>query len=39
MADHLGMGKTVQMIGLCLVSDKIKNLSNASQLRHRAAVA
>uniref|UniRef100_A0A0A9ZEY8 DNA repair protein RAD16 n=1 Tax=Lygus hesperus TaxID=30085 RepID=A0A0A9ZEY8_LYGHE len=39
MADHLGMGKTVQMIGLCLISDRIYSLSNASQLRHRAAVA
>lgn len=26
MADHLGMGKTVQMIGLCLISDNMRKL-------------
>lgn len=26
MADHLGMGKTIQMLGLCLISDNVSKL-------------
>lgn len=39
MADHLGMGKTVQMIGLCLVSDKVNKSVHAKQLKQRNMLA
>lgn len=39
MADHLGMGKTVQMIGLCLVSDRVNQSVFSKQARHRSMLA
>lgn len=39
MADHLGMGKTVQMIGLCLVSDKVNKGLYSKQMQQRRMLA
>lgn len=39
MADHLGMGKTVQMIGLCLISDKVNRSLHSKQLQQRNILA
>lgn len=39
MADHLGMGKTVQMIGLCLVSDKVNKSVHTKQMKQRSLLA
>ncbi|KAG5499804.1 hypothetical protein GH5_03939 [Leishmania sp. Ghana 2012 LV757] len=39
MADHLGMGKTVQMIGLCLVSHEINKELFSKEIRHRRMLA
>ncbi|CCW62394.1 unnamed protein product [Phytomonas sp. EM1] len=33
MADHLGMGKTIQMIGLCLVSDNVNRLVISNRMK------
>ncbi|CCW68730.1 unnamed protein product [Phytomonas sp. Hart1] len=33
MADHLGMGKTIQMIALCLVSDNVNRLVVTSKMK------
>lgn len=38
MADHLGMGKTVQMIALCLISDNVSKLVQENQQARRAAI-
>ncbi|KAK7200997.1 DNA repair protein [Novymonas esmeraldas] len=39
MADHLGMGKTVQMIGLCLVSDTMSKEFYAKKVKHQQLLA
>lgn len=39
MADHLGMGKTVQMIGLCLVSDNMSKLIRAHSNTQKKGIA
>ncbi|KAG5500402.1 hypothetical protein JKF63_03494 [Porcisia hertigi] len=39
MADHLGMGKTVQMIGLCLVSDDVNKAVYSKQIKQRRMLA
>ncbi|KPA85468.1 dNA repair protein-like protein [Leptomonas pyrrhocoris] len=39
MADHLGMGKTVQMIGLCLVSDKVNKSFHSKHLKQSNMLA
>ncbi|EPY21262.1 DNA repair protein [Strigomonas culicis] len=35
MADHLGMGKTVQMIGLCLMTDSMNKLMKSNNFAHK----
>lgn len=39
MADHLGMGKTVQMIGLCLVSEHVNKDFYSREMKQRSVVA
>eukprot|EP00796_Vickermania_ingenoplastis_P008347 gene8347-5846_t len=39
MADHLGMGKTIQMIGLCLISDNLSKLIRSHVNTKRRSVA
>jgi SNF2 family DNA or RNA helicase len=39
MADHLGMGKTVQMIGLCLVSDRVNKAFHSTHVKRQSALA